>query len=321
MFDHSFTFDPTYGYGLQDLLAVVPPAPPDDFVSFWDATRVAAERIAPHVERGPTSERSGVLVAEVAFDAWGGARVRGWLTLPAGRPATHGLVVGHGYGGRDGPDPEVSLGGAAAIFPCVRGRGLTAWPDGQTGRDREHVLVGIGSRETYGQRGVVADHWAAATALSRLAPEVEGRLGFLGSSFSGGLGAIAAAFDPRFRRVALNVPSYGHHPLRLTQPCRGSGEAVRRHAASHPETAGVLRYFDAAVAARFLDRPTLVGVAQFDPNVPPPGQAAVFNALPGRKSLYVRRAGHFAFPGEAEEQHDWRALCRAWFEPLHRPAD
>ena len=52
---------------------------------------------------------------------------------------------------------------------------------------------------------------------------------YLGISFGGGIGALALPWDERFHRAHLNVPSFGHHPLRLGMPCVGSGEAVRRH--------------------------------------------------------------------------------------------
>lgn len=314
--NHRFAFDPTYGYELSSLLSVEPPAAPVDFATFWrEAYRVAVGLELGCVIDAPTVH-GGVAVSRLAFTSWDGDVIEGWLTLPHGRPATHGLVVGHGYGGREAPELDLSEAGAAAIFPCVRGLGLSRRPAAFASSSVEHVLCGIASRETYIHLGCVADHWCAATALLGAVPGVAGRLGFLGSSFSGGLGAIAVAFDPRFGRAALNVPSYGHHPLRLTLPCVGSGESVRTYAQRHPAVAEVLRYFDAAVASGFVEVPTLVGVARFDPSVPPPGQAAVFNALGGSRALFVRTAGHFAFLGEAQEQRDWRELCRAWFRAL-----
>ena len=44
------------------------------------------------------------------------------------------------------------------------------------------------------------------------------RLDYMGISFGGGIGALALPWDERFHRAHLNVPSFGHHPLRLTLP-------------------------------------------------------------------------------------------------------
>ncbi len=74
-----------------------------------------------------------------------------------------------------------------------------------------------------------------------------------------------------------------------------------------------MQYFDAATAASFIRQPTMVAPALFDPAVPPPGQFAVYNAIPGKKKLFVKTAGHFGWPGEAEEGRRLQAELGAWF--------
>ena len=92
------------------------------------------------------------------------------------------------------------------------------------------------------------------------------------------------------------MPSFGHHPLRLSVPCTGSAAAVAAYLRHHPEHRGTLDYFDAAVAARWLTIPTHFICAAFDPSVPPPGQFAVHNAAAGPKQLAVVPTGHFDYP-------------------------
>ena len=136
------------------------------------------------------------------------------------------------------------------------------------------------------------------------------RLDYLGISFGGGVGALALPWDERFHRAHLNVPSFGHHPLRLNCPCVGSGEAVRAYQRRTGRALETLRYFDAAVAARHLRIPLHVAAARFDPAVPPPGQFAIYNALAGHRELFVLRAGHFDHPGAtAENARLWDALA------------
>jgi len=76
----------------------------------------------------------------------------------------------------------------------------------------------------------------------------------------------------------------------------------------HPEVVEVLRFYDAAVAATLVRAPSLVVPALFDPAVPPPGQWAVANALPGAR-IEAITAGHFSAPQEAEDN---RRVDAAW---------
>ncbi|MFD0023470.1 acetylxylan esterase [Streptomyces sp. NPDC058382] len=310
-FVHDFPFDPSYGCTLDDLSAIPAPRPPDGFADFWRARYEAARKVATEPEIGPIEdERDGVRIHGVAYTSVGGARLGGWLALPSDGVVRQGFVIGHGYGGRQEPGPDVPLplAASAAILPCVRGmgaRGLRAGiPDAADG----HVLHGIESRDSYVIGDCVADLWCAASALQALVPELgpgggagARGLGYLGESFGGGLGALALPWDDRFGAAQLTVPTFGNHPLRLTLPCVGSGESVRRYHREHPGVTEVLRYFDAATAAGFLELPTLVAAALFDPSVPPPGQFAVHNALAGERELVVLSAGHFEHAGLGDE--------------------
>ncbi|MFE7464696.1 acetylxylan esterase [Streptomyces sp. NPDC057499] len=308
-FTHDFPFDPGYGYTLQKLMEVPAPTGPDDFDAFWRARHAEAREVATEPEIGPLEEeRDGVRIHGVTFTSVGGVRIGGWLALPAEGPAEHGFVIGHGYGGREAPGPEVPLPlpRSAAILPCVRGMKDRGLHEGVPDVSSAHVLHGIASRDTYVIGDCVADLWCAASALSELVPGLtpqEGGpgLGYHGESFGGGLGALALPWDDRFRAGQLTVPTFGNHPLRLTLRCIGSGEAVRGYREEHPEVTEVLPYFDAATAATRLELPVLVAAALFDPSVPPPGQFAVYNALAGERELQVMDAGHFEYEGTAAD--------------------
>ncbi|MQY12028.1 Cephalosporin-C deacetylase [Streptomyces sp. RB5] len=299
---HEFPFDPTYGYGLPELLAVGAPPEPPGFEDFWRGLYDTARRVDPLPELGPPeAEVDGVLVSPVSFRSAGGRRIGGWLTAPADGRITRGCVATHGYGGRRAPEPGLPPVGAATIWPCLRGLGARSlFPDIPPDAG-SHVLTGIEDRGTYVLGGCAADVWAAASALLYLLPAASGHLSYLGGSFGGGIGALALPWDDRFDAAALWVPTFGNHPLRLTMPCVGSGEAVRERATGDPAVLDVLPYFDAATAAARLTIPVHVGAALFDPAVPPPGQFAVYNALPAKRGLTVLRAGHFDHEGTARE--------------------
>ncbi|TVR64860.1 MAG: acetylxylan esterase [Candidatus Competibacteraceae bacterium] len=302
MFRHDYPFDPTQGHDLAALLAVAAPEEPADFASFWRGlhARSRTVAVAPALRELP-SPQARIRVFAVEFTSLDGLRIRGWLTRPRDEPVERGAVVGHGYGGRDGPDFHLPLPRTALLFPCARGisrsagTGIPANPD-------DHVLHGIQQRETYVLGGCAADTvWCAASTLLELFPMAARRLEYLGISFGGGVGALALPWDERFHRAHLNVPSFGHHPRRLTWPCVGSGAAVRRYQERTGRALETLRYFDAAVAARYSRIPLHVAAARFDPAVPPPGQFAIHNALAGPRELFVLKAGHFEHPGTAAE--------------------
>jgi cephalosporin-C deacetylase len=159
----------------------------------------------------------------------------------------------------------------------------------------------------------VEDHWCATSVLLKIYPAVARRLIFQGGSFSGGMGPLLLPWDSRFQAGYLHVPSFGHHPLRVTLPCEGSGKAVREYWLKQPRVLEVLQYFDAAVAAQLIRIPMFVSCALFDPAVPPPGQFSVYNALPGPKQLCVFSGGHFAHPLEAAEYERCHQARDAFF--------
>ena len=302
MFHHDYPFDPTYGYDLDALLAVAAPEPPPDFAAFWWdlQARAQATKVEPTLRERP-SPQPRLRVFEVAFTSLDGIRIGGWLTRPRDEPVERGVVVSHGYGGREEPDFHLPFRRAALIFPCARGISRSARADLPSNPDA-HVLHGLTRRETYILGGCAADTvWCAASALLELFPMAAQSLDYLGISFGGGVGALALPWDERFHRAHLNVPSFGHHPLRLTLPCVGSGEAVRRYQQQTGQALATLRYFDAAVAAQYLQIPMHLAVACFDPAVPPPGQFAIYNALAGRRELFVLQSGHFDHAGTAAE--------------------
>ncbi|MDD5350618.1 MAG: acetylxylan esterase [Chthoniobacteraceae bacterium] len=311
-FAHDFPFDPTYGYDLDALLQLQAPEGPSDLADFWRATYREARAVPLNLSVRPLpSPHPGTDLFEVHYDSLGGRRIGAWITVPHGQRLQRGMVVGHGYGGRECPDFDLPGPECVAIFPCARGFHLSQG-DGLPNDAARHVITGIASRETYIHRGCVADYWGAASALLSLYPEAAGSLHYMGTSFGGGIGAMTLAWDERFVSGYLCVPSFGNHPLRVQCPCAGSGEAVRQYVQQHPETLEVLRYFDSASIARHIRIPVLCDCALFDPAVPPPGQFSVHNALGRPKELMVRQAGHFAHPGEAAEEARSRARLDRW---------
>jgi cephalosporin-C deacetylase len=302
---HSYGFDPTYGMDLAQLLAVVPPPPPADFAAFWRERHALALTVDPRPQTRLTGPMIGHhTVLGLRYRSTDGVEIGGWLLRPrVGRPL-RGAIIGHGYGGRSAPDVPLGMDDTAVLLPCFRGMGLSPVA-GVSPEPYRHVLHGIEDRDHYILGGCVDDLWLGVSALLALFPEVAGRVACLGTSFAGGIGALAAAWDTRISRLAVQVPTFGHQALRLTLPSVGSCQAVRDYQRNHPfNVMETLAYYDSASAARHLRIPTLVAAALFDPAVPPPGQFAIHNAIPeSLRRLFLLEAGHFEYPDrEARER-------------------
>ncbi|PSL02454.1 cephalosporin-C deacetylase [Haloactinopolyspora alba] len=312
-------FDATYGYDEEQLRLAGFPAEPNGFVDFWTGLYARALRVDPEPSLRRVDGPPGVDLFELEFTSLDGVRLGGWFASPSDGRVNGAVVVGHGYGGRDAPDLGLVPDGAAAVFPVARGLPTRSLLDGVPSVGVEHVLHGIDAVETYIHGGCVADVWCAASVLSAVLPAPPPWLGYVGGSFGGGIGALALPWDARFDAGVLYVPSFGNHDLRLTMPCTGSGEAVRRHVAEHPEALDVLRYFDAATAAARLRIPMLTVPALWDPAVPPPGQFAVRNAMAGPAELVTVSAAHVDFPGADAEYERMAAAAREFLQRRTAP--
>ncbi|MDQ8194249.1 acetylxylan esterase [Coraliomargarita sp. SDUM461004] len=314
MITHDFPFDPTYGYTLDDLLAVTAPAEPADFQSFWQDKYAKARQIPLNIDRREIeSPDAAFQLYRVSYDSWDGVRIGAWITVPKSEPIESATVVGHGYGGRDAPGFEEPIKNTVCIYPCVRGFQLSPHQT-YPGDGHKHVMVGIESEDSYSHLGSVVDYWLAASVLESLYPQTSDKLYYLGGSFGGGIGALMLPWDSRFKKAFLDIPSFGNHPLRVELPCVGSGESVQKHfKEGHPEVLEVLSYFDAAIAAKHIQIPVFVAAATFDPAVPPPGQFAVYNSLSGPKELFIRQAAHFELSGNEHDNAATHARLLRWF--------
>ena len=301
---HPFDFDPTYGYDLDALRATRPPPGPPGFDAVWRRRYAAARGVDPRPQLSDSqAQHPDWHVHDIAYTSTDAFPIGGWLLVPREGAVRRGLVVGHGYGGRDGPDFDIPVTETAVLFPCFRGLSRSRRPP-ISDDPAWHVLHDIDSPERTILGGCVEDLWLAVSVLTQLYPGLDGRIGYSGLSFGGGIGALALAFDDRIDRGHLVVPTFGNMPVWLTLPTTGSGHAVQAYAKQHPEVIETLGFFDAATAATRIEKPMLMAVARFDPAVAPPCQFSIANARPtsNRHETVILDAGHFDYPGQ-QEQH------------------
>jgi cephalosporin-C deacetylase len=314
--DHPFAFDPTHGWTLDALCALRPPEAAPGFDDLWQARHAAARALDPRLQLGaPYGDHPRWIVHDITYTSTDGFAIGGWLLLPREGTIRRGLVVGHGYGGRDQPDLDLPVSETVVLFPCFRGLSRSRHPL-MSSDPAFHVLHDIDKPERYILKGCVEDLWVAVSALTGLYPWIAGKIGYSGISFGGGLGALALPFDDRIDRGHLVVPTFGHMPLWLTLPTTGSAAAVQRYRQTHPEVVQMLRFFDAAVAATRIARPMLLAVARFDPVVAPPCQFSIANAClsSNRHETVILDAGHSDYPGMDAQHAALRDKVRQFFE-------
>jgi cephalosporin-C deacetylase len=313
---HPYAFDPTYGLALDDLRATVPPPAPPRFDDLWRARYLRALGVKPQPQlRDSTSRHPKWFVQDIVYTSTDEFPIGGWLLLPRDGNVARGLVVGHGYGGRDQPDFDIPLERTAVLFPCFRGLSRSSRPPISTD-PTWHVLHDIDKPERYILGGCVEDVWVAVSVLTGLYPQLAGRIGYSGTSFGGGIGALAIPFDERIDRGHLVVPTFGNMPLWLSLPTVGSGHSVQNYQRAHGDVLETLRVFDSATAATRIEIPMIVAVARFDPAVAPPCQFSVANALPSSNhhEIIVLDAGHFDYPGQAEQHALLTEKVREFFK-------
>jgi cephalosporin-C deacetylase len=297
-----FDFDPTYGYTLEQLLHIPPPSQPGDFAAFWQGRYLRAIRLDPNPRLSQGyGNHPDYECHDLNYRSTDNFEIGGWVLLPRNRPITRGVIVGHGYGGRETPDFDLPISNAAFLFPCFRGLSRSKqFPISDN--PSYHVLHNIDNRDRYILGGCVEDLWLAVSSLLQLFPATNGRLAYLGISFAGGIGALALPWEPRIQRAHFNVPSFGNHPLRLQLPTYGSAAAVQAYQRAHGNILATLAYYDAATAAQRIHLPVHVAAALADPVVAPPGQFSIFNALPQGKKLFLLDKGHSDYPRQNEQK-------------------
>lgn len=314
---NDYTFDPTYGYTLTELLKVRGPKEPKYFDEFWQHRYQSALTVNPAPEIKVIHEdKFGWRVFSIRYTSTDNLFIRGWLLVPTSGEVKRGFIIGHGYAGRTEPDYHLPFKDAALLFPCSRGLSLSAY-NAIPADSACHVLHNIEHKDDYILGGCVDDVWLAVSALLTLFPTIVGHVGYLGISFSGGVGALALACESRVDKGHLNIPTFGHLPLRLRLASNGSAHSIQNYYKAHKKSVlKVLAYFDAATAAKRIKIPMHCACALFDPCVSPPSQFAIYNSLPCEKHLFVLEAGHHSYKNQLQQEHELTNQLNVFFESL-----
>jgi cephalosporin-C deacetylase len=264
----------------EELEAYAPQVePPADLSSFWGATLEAASDRLLETEvtvDGPALR--GVASARLAFNGFGGERIRGWYMRPRGDGPFPGVVWYHGYGGQGARPLELytlAAQGIAVMSMDCRGQGgeVADLPADGLGHSPGWLTKGIREPETYYYRYVYADAVRALEALSGLEEVDATRIAVTGASQGGGLALAAAALSPRPCFAWADIPFLCHFrrgvEVALAGPYPELADFVRRHPELEPAVWRTLDYFDNLVLAPWISAPTVVTAGLWDEICPP----------------------------------------------------
>jgi cephalosporin-C deacetylase len=274
---------------------------PGDFDAFWDRTIAEAREFPLDAGYVPVENHLSVIDSfDVSFSGFGGARIKGWLHLPANRDPGRALPVVVQYVGYSGgrglvqQDTKWAHAGYAHFIMDTRGQGyggsLGETPDthASAGEVAYAGLMtrGLSCREDYYYRRVFVDAFRAVEA-AQSHPEVDaGQVLLAGLSQGGGLAIAAAGLAAgRLDGVAgtmADVPFLQDFPRAIDIAARGPYPEIAgflaRHRDRYEPALAVLNYFDGVHLGRRAAAPALFSVALMDDVCPASTVFAAYNA-------------------------------------------
>lgn len=266
---------------------------PSDFDAFWTETLAGAR--AHDLDARFEPVRTGLSTVEtydVTFSGFGGHRIRGWFTLPAGTTQPLPLVVEFiGYGGGRGL-PHTHLlwasAGYAHFVMDTRGQG-SGWsvgdtpdPAGSAPAVPGFLTRGIEDPREFYYRRVFTDAVRAVEAARSHPLADAGRTVALGSSQGGGITLAVGGLVPDLAGIAPDVPflcDFGR-AVEITDamPYREIGAYLSVHRTRRARVFETLAYFDGVHFAARGRAPALFSTALEDMVCPPSTVYAAFNA-------------------------------------------
>lgn len=307
---------------------------PGDFDTFWDRTIAEARGFPLEAVYTPVENHLSVIDSfDVSFAGFGGARIKGWLHLPANRDSGHALPVVVQYVGYSGgrglvqQDTKWAQAGYAQFIMDTRGQGYggmlgeTADPHFSAGEVSYAGLMtrGISAKEDYYYRRVFVDAFRAVEAAQDH-PGVDAAKVLLAGLSQGGGIAIAAAGLAAGRLDGImctmaDVPFLQDFPRAIDIAARGPYPEIAsflgRHRDRYEAALAVLNYFDGVHLGRRATAPALFSVAQMDDTCPPSTVFAAYNAYgtgaaglsrtPPPKAIEVYRFNNH----EGGQEHHW----------------
>jgi len=269
---------------------------PTDFDRFWADTLAEARQHELDARFEPVhTGLSTVESYDVTFAGFGGHRVKGWFTVPAGASGPLPLIVEFvGYGGGRGLAHTHLLWASAGYAHFVmdtRGQG-SGWstgdtedPVGSSPASPGFVTRGIRDPQDFYYRRVFTDAVRAVEAARSHPLADASRTVATGVSQGGGITLAVGGLVPDLAAIAADVPFLCDFPraAEITDalPYREIGKYLAVHRPQRARVFGTLAYFDGVHFAARGRAPALFSTALEDATCPPSTVFAAYNAYAG----------------------------------------
>lgn len=298
---------------------------PPDFDRFWADTLDEARTYDLDARFEPV--RTGLTTVDsydVTFSGFGGHRIKGWFTVPAGASGPLPLIVEFiGYGGGRGLAHTHLLWASAGYAHFVmdtRGQG-SGWstgdtedPVGSSPSTPGFLTRGIRDPRDFYYRRVFTDAVRAVQA-ARSHPLADASATVAtGVSQGGGITLAVGALVPDLVAIAPDVPFLCDFPraalITDALPYREIGRFLAVHRPLRAQVFDTLRYFDGVHFAARGRVPALFSTALEDDTCPPSTVFAAYNAYAGDDrhiEVYDFNAHEGGGPYQQVRQLEWLA--------------
>lgn len=266
---------------------------PADFDRFWADTLAEARLhdLDARFERVPTGLAT-VETYDVTFSGFGGHRIKGWFTLPAGTTRPLPLLtqfIGYG-GGRGLPYAHLLWASAGFAHFVMDNRGQSAsWSSGDTAdpvggapASPGFLTRGIQDPLDFYYRRLFTDAVRAVEAARSHPLADASRTAALGISQGGGITLAVGGLVPDLAVIGPDVPFLCDFPRAVTltdaYPYREVGDYLAAHRGAKARALETLSYFDGVHFAARGRAPALFSTSLEDQVCPPSTVFAAFNA-------------------------------------------
>lgn len=260
-----------------------------DFVEYYDY-----EASLPLNVSEETIKDEGIYrVLKVYFDSVNGERVPGLLSLPVKEGKVPCVVFLHGYGGKK--EDILAMAGVVA----KEGYAIMAIDAEYHGERKEEGKELYSPNVTDSVRGIIQTVIDLRRAVDYLEtkPEIEReKIGYVGGSMGGILGAIFVGVEPRIKAAALIVAG-GNMSLMVRESQHPTMPAVREYLEMENITYGELQELLDPIdpinfISNFSPRPLVFHLGKFDTVVPAEAGRQLYERAGQPKGVYWYNAGH-----------------------------